>query len=124
MRNYYRKKREELLDKNREYYRRTREMRLDYQREYDKSQEGKNIHKKARERRKKRKGDTKDYTRREIVQRDSDENGTPICQICGYPVDYRDLQIDHIVPLAQGGKDVKDNVRVAHKTCNVRRTRR
>jgi len=123
MRKYYRENREKILEKNREYYRKQREMRLDYQREYSKSEEGKEKHKEARKRRQERKGDEKDYTRREIIKRDS-EDGQPICQICGYPVDYQDLEIDHIVPIADGGTDTKDNVRIAHKTCNVRRPRK
>jgi len=121
MRKYYHENREQILEQNREYYRKNRDMRLDYQKDYEKSEEGKEIHKKARQRRKERKGDEKNYSRREIVERDSDENGQPICQICGYPVSYENLHIDHIVPIHKGGKDVKENVRVTHGTCNVRR---
>lgn len=31
---------------------------------------------------------------------------------------------DHVVPLALGGSDADDNLRAAHKTCNIRRWHR
>ena len=41
------------------------------------------------------------------------------CAICGRKIkDLEDLTVDHIVPLARGGKNSIDNYRLAHKTCN------
>lgn len=62
----------------------------------------------------------KDYTRQEIIERDS-EDGVCICQICGKPIldIVNDLQIDHIVTIQAGGSDTKDNVRCTHKLCNL-----
>lgn len=60
-------------------------------------------------------------------------NGT--CQICGEPCDYDDYSrsesgafiagnnypsIDHVVPISNGGKHSWDNVRLAHRICNVK----
>jgi 5-methylcytosine-specific restriction endonuclease McrA len=53
------------------------------------------------------------------------------CGLCGYPIS-RDaawphpdsLSIDHIIPLARGGHDVKSNVRAAHLRCNLRKNDR
>jgi len=57
-----------------------------------------------------------------------------ICQICGGLCDYDDYYInengtfiagdmypsrDHIVPLEQGGKHAWDNIRLAHRRCNL-----
>ena len=41
------------------------------------------------------------------------------CAICGKKIkDLDDLTIDHIVPLAEGGKNVYENYQLAHKACN------
>lgn len=46
------------------------------------------------------------------------------CHICGFPIDYStrgeatSFEMDHVVPLAKGGKDAVENVRAAHKACN------
>ena len=47
------------------------------------------------------------------------------CHLCGEPIDY-DLPhldpmafvVDHVVPLARGGKDEIANKRAAHRSCN------
>ena len=63
-----------------------------------------------------------DYKRSEIVERDS-VDGVCICQICKLPIEdlTYDLQIDHIIPIAAGGADIKTNVQCAHKACNITR---
>ena len=41
------------------------------------------------------------------------------CAICGRKIkDLDDLTIDHIVPLAKGGKNTLENYQLAHKACN------
>ena len=41
------------------------------------------------------------------------------CAICGKKIkNLDDLTIDHIVPLAEGGKNVIENYQLAHKACN------
>ena len=41
------------------------------------------------------------------------------CAICGKKIkSLDDLTIDHIVPLAEGGKNVLENYQLAHKACN------
>lgn len=41
------------------------------------------------------------------------------CAICGKKIkDLNDLTIDHIVPLAEGGKNVAENFQLAHRACN------
>lgn len=51
-----------------------------------------------------------------------------ICQLCNHPVsklrgrETIDIaSIDHIIPLAKGGKHSYDNVQLAHFTCNSRK---
>lgn len=41
------------------------------------------------------------------------------CAICGRKIkDLDDLTVDHIVPLAKGGKNTIENFQLAHKKCN------
>ena len=44
-----------------------------------------------------------------------------ICDYCGNRVPPRELTMDHIVPIARGGKTTKGNVAPACKTCNTRK---
>lgn len=41
-----------------------------------------------------------------------------ICQLCRTAVDPKDYSIDHIVPLAAGGRDDLSNLQLAHRVCN------
>lgn len=41
-----------------------------------------------------------------------------VCGICGDDVNPADYHIDHIMPLAQGGRHNYGNVQVAHPKCN------
>jgi len=43
------------------------------------------------------------------------------CHWCRQPVPARELTMDHIVPLARGGKTTKGNVVPACKTCNTKK---
>lgn len=40
------------------------------------------------------------------------------CHWCGQAVPARELTMDHIVPIARGGKSIKSNVVPCCKTCN------
>ncbi|MGH7833986.1 MAG: HNH endonuclease [Candidatus Binatia bacterium] len=44
-----------------------------------------------------------------------------ICHYCGSKVAPRELTMDHIVPIARGGKSTKGNVVPACKECNNRK---
>ena len=41
-----------------------------------------------------------------------------VCYYCGRTTSPRELTMDHIVPIARGGKSIKGNVVPACKTCN------
>jgi len=41
-----------------------------------------------------------------------------ICAYCGKPTAPRDLTMDHVVPVARGGRSVKGNVAPACRECN------
>lgn len=49
----------------------------------------------------------------------------PPCHICGQPIDYTlphedpmAFVVDHVIPLAKGGRDELPNKAAAHKACN------
>jgi len=52
----------------------------------------------------------------------------PLCQICGGYMDWdggrsRDaVSLDHIIPLSKGGTHTMDNVRLAHMSCNSKKS--
>lgn len=44
-----------------------------------------------------------------------------VCQYCGKTVSPPDLTMDHIIPIARGGKSTKNNVAPACKDCNTKK---
>lgn len=49
----------------------------------------------------------------EIFERDAG-----VCYLCGQALDVSDVEIDHVIPLARGGTNDLDNLRVVHPSCN------
>lgn len=49
----------------------------------------------------------------EILVRDSG-----ICGICGKAIMEVTVELDHVIPVAAGGRHGPDNVQLAHRTCN------
>ena len=45
--------------------------------------------------------------------------GRGLCFHCGKKFEKADLTMDHLLPLARGGKSTKKNVVVSCKTCNT-----
>ena len=54
------------------------------------------------------------FTRKNIYERDGNR-----CQYCGKKFDTRDLNLDHVVPLARRGKTTWDNVVCSCLPCNT-----
>ncbi len=44
-----------------------------------------------------------------------------VCGYCGRPTPPKDLTMDHIVPIARGGRTTRGNVVPACKSCNTRK---
>jgi 5-methylcytosine-specific restriction endonuclease McrA len=44
-----------------------------------------------------------------------------VCHYCGRPAKARELTMDHVVPLARGGRSTKGNLVPACKDCNNRK---
>lgn len=49
-----------------------------------------------------------------------------VCHICGATIDgtREAWDVEHVIPLAQGGDDHGDNLRPAHKACHAGKTAR
>lgn len=72
---------------------------------------------------KKRKAHTEESKYINLESLYSRDNG--VCYLCGMKCDYNAdpnsdyyPSIDHVIPVAKGGKDRWDNVRLAHRKCN------
>ncbi len=72
--------------------------------------------------------DEKHIAREKIKARDLRKSGwwkqkltAGICYYCGKKFRPEELTMDHIVPIARGGKSVKSNVVPACKECNNRK---
>lgn len=46
------------------------------------------------------------------------ERDKGVCGMCGEPVEFDDMEVDHIVPIAEGGDSSPSNLRAAHWRCN------
>ena len=44
-----------------------------------------------------------------------------ICHYCEKKYSKKDLTMDHIIPIARGGKSTKNNIVVSCKTCNTKK---
>jgi len=44
-----------------------------------------------------------------------------VCYYCGRVFEPKDLTMDHIVPLARGGRSTKENLATSCKECNTRK---
>jgi 5-methylcytosine-specific restriction endonuclease McrA len=43
------------------------------------------------------------------------------CWYCGLKVGYHNLTMDHVIPLARGGRSTKDNLVPCCKECNIKK---
>lgn len=120
----YQANREKILEQSRQYYQKNKEARRAYHKEYQKNnpQVRKKADAKRRELLKKAREGVEPYTRYDVIDRDSID-GIPICQLCNKSLKLEEVEIDHIIPLAKGGKDELSNVRVLCSLCNASRPR-
>ncbi|MCW7754609.1 HNH endonuclease [Desulfobotulus sp. H1] len=44
-----------------------------------------------------------------------------VCHYCGFPTPAADLTMDHVIPLARGGRSTRGNVVPACKACNTKK---
>ena len=43
------------------------------------------------------------------------------CYFCGKKVKFKDITMDHLLPLARGGRSTKDNIVPCCKPCNTKK---
>jgi len=94
-------------------------------REKERRSRQKNGYVTSRDRAKKNGGQYAYYTRKQIIDRDGSD-----CYLCQEPVDFTAPHVigqpgwetyphvEHVVPLALGGDDTLENVKIAHAKCN------
>jgi 5-methylcytosine-specific restriction endonuclease McrA len=56
-------------------------------------------------------------TRRNLLLRDSYR-----CQYCGEQPSVRELNVDHVMPRSRGGRDTWENLVIACRRCNLRKS--
>ena len=49
------------------------------------------------------------------------KTSTGTCWYCGQQVGFSNLTMDHVIPLARGGRSTKDNLVPCCKECNTRK---
>lgn len=71
------------------------------------------------------KGDPRNHHRRRDRHRNRIARDRPPCALCGDDIDYTlptphpdSFEVDHIIPISQGGADSLDNKQASHRRCN------
>lgn len=60
--------------------------------------------------------------RNKVFKKAKDKNGYYCCAICGRKSKKKvTFQVDHIIPMNQGGKSVEDNLQILCRTCNSKK---
>ncbi len=49
------------------------------------------------------------------------KTSTGTCWYCGQKVGFKNLTMDHVIPLARGGRSTKDNLVPSCKECNIKK---
>jgi 5-methylcytosine-specific restriction endonuclease McrA len=47
-----------------------------------------------------------------------------LCHLCLHPVEWCDLEIDHVIPRSRGGGNEPTNLAASHRACNRRKAAR
>lgn len=132
--------REANPEKQRDVWRRChekhKEKRNEYSRNYSRSEKGKECHRRyeeahpeyARQKQHRRRLLVKSAYIESVPFVELCERDQYICQLCGEPVDMdakhphpNSATMDHIIPLSQGGTHERNNIQLAHLSCNVRK---
>lgn len=90
----------------------------EYQREYNR-RTGKGAEKASRRRAQMLGVEYEQVDRNAIIKRDG-----RLCYLCGIKVKWREVTLDHVIPLARGGAHTANNLRVACGPCNYRKQHR
>ena len=64
-------------------------------------------------------GQTPDADRRTLFRRQKGK-----CSGCGFAFEFRNLQMDHIVPVTSGGADILENLQLLCAHCNYAKGKR
>lgn len=125
---YREDRREKYREYNKEYYQKNREKLLEKSKQYHKNNPDVCARKSQRRRADKANTSSEKYTLKDVLEK----YGT-VCHMCGEEIDMgaprrvglpgweRGLQLDHVIPLVNGGTDTLENVKPAHGICNIKK---
>lgn len=123
---YYQDHKEAKQEQSRDYYQRHKDESKAQHAAYLQTKAGKKAMSKAHA---KRAAALKEntgipYTREVIIDRDCNGGTEPICYLCGKVItDPGTIQLDHVIPVVQGGKDCFTNVACTHAICNLSKSK-
>lgn len=60
-------------------------------------------------------------TIQQIYEENIKQYGTLTCYLCLKPIEFKQDSLDHKIPLVRGGTNVKENLAIAHRSCNCRK---
>lgn len=60
-------------------------------------------------------------TFQQIYEDNIKQYGTLTCYLCLKPIEFRQDCLEHKIPFSRGGTNVKDNINIAHISCNTRK---
>lgn len=125
---YYQANKEKKLAHSKEYYAQNKERLNAQHAKYVQSKKGKEVMKRAREKRALGLANTGiPYTPAQVWERDcmlADAMGYPICYLCGEPmIEQKKCHIDHVVGINIGGLNSFENVAYVHDKCNLTKSK-
>jgi 5-methylcytosine-specific restriction endonuclease McrA len=60
-------------------------------------------------------------TVQEIYEKNIEQYGTLTCYLCKKTIKFRQDSLEHKIPISRGGTNSKDNLAVAHRSCNCKK---
>lgn len=133
---YYKNNRDSVLQRIKEYYLKAdiKVIRIKYRKEYYQKNKENNIlkskeyyksnKKRIRLLRKRTKalikggGELSMQTLQQVYEDNIKKFGTLTCYLCLKPIDFGQDTLEHKTPLSRGGTNAKENLGIAHKSCN------
>lgn len=122
---YYEQNKDMKREQSRKYYAENKETMAAKQKEYRQSDKGRKVMNKAHSKRRKLLAENAGipWTKEIVIQRDTIDDKV-ICLLCGNPIeDAKDIHMEHLIPVAQGGLNCFTNVCCAHSECNLRKSK-
>jgi 5-methylcytosine-specific restriction endonuclease McrA len=63
-------------------------------------------------------------TVRQVYEENIKKYGTLTCYLCKNPISFGADHLEHKIPLSRGGTNIRENLDIAHKSCNSKKGRK